>query len=171
MSTSDGAGAGAATRAESDDPALRLIIAYKLTRGAASILASALIATLTATGHTHPLDAVVEHIRHHATSAWSIGLANMLVSAVAPGHLWLVAAALALDGATCSLEGWSLHRRWWWGPWLVVGETTAFLPLEAIAIADHASAGRIILLGLNVAVAAYLAWRAAREHESRAASH
>ena len=141
-------------------PGLRLIIAYKLTRSAASLFAAALLAVFTAADHATPLHAVAEQVRRHAASAWSIALADVLVSAVAPQHLWLVAGALALDGTLTFVEGWALHRTWWWGPWLVVIATGGFLPFEAIAIVRHADAGRVLLLGLNLLVALYLARRA-----------
>lgn len=139
---------------------LRLIIAYKLTRAAASLFAAALLAASAAADRTAPLQTVAEQVRGHATSAWSIALADALVSAVAPRHLWLVAGALALDAAFTFVEGWALHRSWWWGRWLVVIATLGFLPFEVIAIVRHADAGRVLLLGLNSLVALYLARRA-----------
>jgi uncharacterized membrane protein (DUF2068 family) len=150
-------------------PALRLIVAYKLTRGAASLMAAALLAAFTAVDRATPLLAVAEQVRRHATSAWSIAVADALVSAVAPRHLWLVTGALALDGTFTFVEGWALHRSWWWGSWLVVIATGGFLPVEVIAIVRHADAGRVLLLGLNVGVALYLA-RRARARSSGSAS-
>lgn len=153
--------ATALTRASGNHaPGLRLIIAYKLTRAAASLFAAALLAAFTAADHATPLHTVAVQIRHHAASAWSIAIADVLVSAVAPQHLWLVVLALALDGAFTFVEGWALHRTWWWGPWLVVIATGGFLPFEAIAIVRHADVGRVLLLGLNSLVALYLARRA-----------
>jgi uncharacterized membrane protein (DUF2068 family) len=152
--------AGAA--GERDAPTLRLIVAYKLARGSASLVVSAVLARLTALGDTAPLHVAAELLRRHATSAWSITLGDALVRAAASPHLWWMAAALALDGAFTFLEGWSLHRRYGWGPWLVMLATAAFLPFEAIAIARRADAGRILLLGVNLAVALYLARRARR---------
>jgi uncharacterized membrane protein (DUF2068 family) len=151
-------------------PALRLIVAYKLTRGAASLVAAALLAAFTAVDRAAPLLAVAEQVRRHVTSAWSIALADALVSAVAPRHLWLVTGALALDGTFTFGEGWALHRSWWWGPWLVVVATGGFLPFEALAIARHADAGRVLLLGSNLGVALYLARRALRTSATAKAS-
>jgi len=144
------------------DPALRLIIAYKLIRAAASLLASGVLAALTASGRAHAIEAFAEQLRHHATSAWSIHLADALVGALAPRHLWLAVGALALDGAFTLLEGYALYRSWRWGPWLVVVATACALPFEAIAVAHHATAGRTLLLALNLAVALYLARGALR---------
>lgn len=137
-------------------PALRLLIAYKLGRAAVALATSGLLGVLTATGHTFALHELAEDIRHHVTSAWSIGLADALVRAIIPSHLWIVVAALALDGMFTLLEGWSLHRRWWWGPWLVVVATAGFLPFEVLALVRHVAVGRVFLLGANLLVATYL---------------
>lgn len=93
-------------------------------------------------------------------------------SAIRPGHLWAaVAALLAFDGGLAFLEGWALHRRWWWAPWLVVILTVAFVPAEIVALTRHASDGRGLLLVFNVAVALYPARRALREVRRRRSDH
>ena len=80
--------------------------------------------------------------------------------------LWLTAAAIvAAEGATTLLEGWSLLRGFWWGPWLVVFLTGAFVPGELIALARHQSASRVLLLAANVIVVSYLFWRARRHRD------
>ena len=151
---------GARQKAE---PALRAIIAYKLVRGAGALAAAGVLGTLIATGHTAPLTALGKYLRHHVTSAWSIRLADAIVRAIIPSHLWIVVAALALDGAFTFIEGWSLRRGWWWGPWLVVVAAGAFLPFEVLALAHHVSMSRVLLLGANLLVASYLARHALRK--------
>ena len=64
------------------EPALRLVIAYKLVRGVAALAASGLLGALTATGHTSPVNEVAKHLRHHVTSAWSIGVADAIIREV-----------------------------------------------------------------------------------------
>jgi len=144
------------------EPALKLIIGYKLARAAGVLAASGLLVALTVTGHAVALDELAERLRHHVTGAWSIALADVLVRAVVPRHLWMLAAALALDGTLTTIEGCSLWRGWWWGPWLVVVTTAAFVPFEVLALVRHLAWGRAILLALNVVVALYLARRALR---------
>jgi uncharacterized membrane protein (DUF2068 family) len=143
-------------------PGLRAIIAYKFTRAAAALVASGVLAAFTATGHTGLLNEEATRIRDHVTSAWSIELADVLIHAVMPRQLWIVAAALALDGASAFVEGWSLRQRWSWGPWLVVVATGTFLPFEVFALLRRFSVARALLLGLNVVVALYLTWHAMR---------
>jgi uncharacterized membrane protein (DUF2068 family) len=69
-----------------------------------------------------------------------------------------------------SHEAYALHRRHWWGPWLVVALTTAFVPFELAHLVKHATEGRVLLLLGNVAVAAYLAWAALRARRAGHAS-
>jgi uncharacterized membrane protein (DUF2068 family) len=143
-------------------PAIRLIVAYKYSKVAGELLASLLIVVLTASGHARVLSQVAEQLRHHVTSTWSVELAEALVRQLVPRHLWMVAAALALDGIFTFVEGCSLQRGWWWGPWLVVLATGALVPFEVLALFRHVALGRVALLAANVAVALYLARHALR---------
>ena len=146
--------------AKEKEPALRLIIAYKFVRAVTALGASGTVAALIASKHAAALRSMAEGLRQHATSAWSVALAKTLVSAVAPRHLWLVAAALALDGSFTAVETWALRYAPLWGPWLVVVSTCAFIPFETVALARHPDAIRAIVLAFNVAIVLYLARRA-----------
>jgi uncharacterized membrane protein (DUF2068 family) len=150
--------------AEPTERAIRLIVAYKYAKVAVELIASVLLAALTATGGIPALGRVAAQLRHHVTSAWSVELADALVRELVPRHLWMVAAALALDGTLTFVEGRSLQRGWWWGPWLVVVATCGLLPFEVLALVRHAALGRVALLAANVGVALYLARHALRRH-------
>lgn len=143
---------------------LRLIIAYKLVKAAGEVGAAVLIAALVAAGLASDLHAIAEQLRRHVVHAWSIWVANLLLRALGARSLELVSAALWLDGAFSFLEGWALHRRWWWGPWLVVVATGALVPFEIIALVRRVHVGRILLLAINLAIVVYLARRTYREH-------
>jgi uncharacterized membrane protein (DUF2068 family) len=147
----------------SNDRPLRFIIAYKSVRAAGALVLALVLAALTVGGLGAPLRSFASGIRAHATTAWGMRLSDLLLSAAAPRHLWIIVGALAVDGVVTFLEAWSLHRRWWWGPWLVVAITAALLPIEVVSLARHATAGRVLILGANVAVAAYLAEAALRK--------
>lgn len=138
---------------------LRLIIGYKLARAAVTLTAAGLLVAAALSGHAGALDELALRLRGHMTSAWSIVLADALVRAVTPRHLLLLAAACGLDGSFTFVEGWSLWRDWWWGPWLVVVTTAAFVPFEVVVLVRHLAWGRAILLAVNIAVAVYLARR------------
>ena len=135
-------------------------------RSLGALALSALLATLSLAGFGPPLRAVAARIHAHATSAWSIGLANLLVSAATRKHLWVLVVALAVDGAYSGFEGWALHRRFSWAPWIVVLSTAIFLPFEVTALVERVSAGRLLLLAANVAIALYLGGRALRERRA-----
>jgi uncharacterized membrane protein (DUF2068 family) len=142
---------------------LRLIIAYKFARAALALTACAVVVVFAMSGRSERLHEIASGIRHHVTSAWSVRLADVLVRAVVPRHLWILAAALALDGLFTFVEGLSLQRGWWWGAWLVVVATLTFVPFEVIAVVRRVAWGRVSLLAINIAVAVYLAQRAVRK--------
>jgi uncharacterized membrane protein (DUF2068 family) len=153
------------------EPGVRLIIAYKGARAVSALSASAAIVALKVTGHTAAIFSTAEALRQHATSAWSVKLAEALLRVVTPRHLWLAAGALALDGAFTALEGWALHRGAAWGEWLVVIATCTFVPFEVLALAHHPSVVRGLVLAFNVVIVVYLGQRAARKVRSSASRH
>lgn len=150
------------------EPGLRLIIAYKGARAVSALSASGAILALKATGHTAAIFSTAEALRQHATSAWSVALAEMLLRVVTPRHLWLAAGALALDGTFTALEGWVLYRGATWAEWLVVVATCTFVPFEVLALTHHPSVVRALVLAFNVAIVVYLGRRAARKVRSSA---
>ena len=131
---------------------LRAITIYKLARGAAEIVLAAALAALLLAGQAWQLSDLDAPWRGHLIGAWIAHLAMLAT----PGRLWGLVGALLLDAAVAVLEGVSLSRRWWWGPWLVVATTSAALPFEVVALAWHPHAGRIVLLIANLAIVTYL---------------
>ena len=150
-----------------NEPTLQIIIAYKCVRAAAALLAAGAILTLKMTGHAEAFGAFAEDLRDHATSGWSIALARAMITAATPHHLWLVAGALAIDGAFTAVEGWALHHGAVWGEWLVVVATCGFIPFEIRALVHHVSVTRAVVLILNVAIVVYLARRARNQTRER----
>lgn len=136
---------------------LRVIVAYKLMRAAAALCGATVMFSFAARGRTDELVHLARAVREHATSAWAIAAADALVRTTTPRHVWIVVAALVLDGGVTFVEGWGLHRGWRWAPWLVVGLTGALVPFEVRALVHHPSSTRVALLAVNVAVALYLA--------------
>jgi uncharacterized membrane protein (DUF2068 family) len=147
------------------EPALRLIIAYKLARAALALGAAAVLAGFVSTGNSQVLRHWADDLRQHVASHWAALLAQTLVSALTPHHLWLAVTALALDGLLVLLEGWALWRGFAWGPWIVVLSTAALLPFEAAGLWHHPRVSRLVLLLGNLAVAFYLLRRL--QHERR----
>jgi uncharacterized membrane protein (DUF2068 family) len=60
--------------------------------------------------------------------------------------------------AVFTVEGVGLLSRKHWAEWVVVGVTASFIPLEIYELHHHFGVGKLVALGLNVAIAVYLAW-------------
>jgi len=145
---------------------LVLIIAYKLVKGGLwLVLGVAVIVAM----HLHLADwllGAAEQLRHHSR-AWSVELAELIVTAASQRGLWTLVVALFADGLFSLLEGWALWHGHWWGPWLVVVGTGSLLPFEVVALARHLHPSRVVLLVINVAIVWYLARKALRERHER----
>jgi uncharacterized membrane protein (DUF2068 family) len=143
---------------------LALIIAYKLVKGGLWFLFAVVILVLMHIGLGDDLLGLAQHLRHHS-NAWSLQLADLLVRAASRRGLWTLVVALVADGSLTFVEGWALWRGFWWGPWLVVVATSSLLPFEAVALARHPHVARVVLLGVNLLIVAYLARKAVRDRK------
>lgn len=139
-----------------------VIILYKFARAGLSVLGALTLGVLSATGVTAQLARLVENVHEHAATRLSLAFSQLVLSGLAPRHLAIFIAALGLDAAVLSLEGYSLLRGWWWGPWLVAAAAGVLLPFELMAIVDHLSLARIALLTLNLVIVVYLLGRTGR---------
>jgi uncharacterized membrane protein (DUF2068 family) len=142
---------------------LRLIVGYKFARG---IVAIALALTLAAEAQRDGgafLRDLAFWLRENFAGMWSLHLADLLVRVSSPHNLEIGAAALAFDGLFASFEGWALHRRFRWAPWLVIVATASLLPLELYEIVRGVHLGRVFIFAANVAILVYLVRRRAKE--------
>jgi uncharacterized membrane protein (DUF2068 family) len=144
------------------DPAVRVIVAYKLVRSALALLLGAGLAFVIATGRAIELQAHAAQLRQHLSSGFASALADAVLRGLVPSRLWLVVGALGLDSLISGIEGWAVARGRRWGTWLVVIATAALIPFEVAGLVRHVHAGRLLLLVLNVAVAGYLLRQALR---------
>ncbi len=135
---------------------LTLIITYKVAKAAAELLVSSVFFLVGSAGSAKGLAYAATEIRHHATEAWSIALAERLVDASTARHVFVVAMALMADGMVTLIEGWALSRRYRWSRWLVVLTTASLLPFEIRAVIHHLTAGRAGLLAVNTMIVMYL---------------
>lgn len=147
----------------SRDPALRVIVTYKLVRGGLSLVAAIMLAVLVARGGVPSLQSWARALRDHFTTGAAGELGEKLMHILDVRHAWLAVIGLALDGGVTLLEGWSLQRGYRWGYWLVVAVAAAFVPFELIHWIHKPTVGRALIFLANVAVAAYLARRVIRE--------
>lgn len=112
-------------------------------------------------GLAEKLTAIARVIRHHATEAWSIALAERLIYASTAHNVFIVAVAVIVDGIVTLVEGWALHGRYRWSRWLVVATTSSLLPFELVTLVRHPSAGRVMLVLVNALILLYLIQRRA----------
>jgi uncharacterized membrane protein (DUF2068 family) len=135
---------------------LRLIIGYKLAKAAAEIIAGGSFLALGSAGATKTLVHAAQILRHHATEAWSIALAEKLLDVSTARHVLVVATAVIADGLVTAVEGWALYKGYFWSHWLVMLTTASLIPFEVISLTRHFNAGHVILLLVNVVIVLYL---------------
>jgi uncharacterized membrane protein (DUF2068 family) len=145
------------------DPALRVIVLYKLVRGGLSMLAALALAVLIARSSASSLQTFAHALREHWTTGVSGHLAEWLVKVLDVRHAWLAVTGLLLDGLVTSIEGFALQRGYRWGYWLVVLMAAVLVPFELWSWLHKPTLGRALLLLANLSVAAYLARRVLRE--------
>ena len=133
------------------DPALRLIIAYKLVRAGVALLAGLTFLVLVAIR----LDASLHAFALELDPAGA-GFPAMLQWATEHRHIVAMGALLTVDGVVTFFEGFALWRGWWWGAWLVVGASGLLVPFEVAAIAEHVTVWRLGVLGTNLAIVGWL---------------
>ena len=152
------------------DGGLRLIVAYKLTKAVGQLALAAFLGFVLASGAQIPVGRVAAALGRHATAAWSLRIAELLGRAATPHAIELTIAALVGDGALTLCEGWALHRRFAWAPWLVVVATGSLLPFEVFELLARPSAVRLLVVLVNLAIVWYLAAHATRESRMRRAA-
>jgi uncharacterized membrane protein (DUF2068 family) len=143
-------------RAAVDEAALRVIITYKWVKGAAQLLLGTALLVSLWLGLGDELADWAHEFRTNATRAYAVLLGRALEKATTPRGLHITVLALLVDGVVTSIEGWALHRRRPWGPWLVVGVTGALLPFEVFELFHHFRWIRVLVLVINLAVVAFL---------------
>jgi len=141
---------------------IKIIVAYKSVKALFEILLAIALPALILVGAAEHLHSLALGLRHHGVSAWSIGLANLLVTATTVRHLALTAVALALDGLLTSVEAWSLWRGYVWGASLVVIATASLIPFEIWELVREPRMGRLLLVIVNGMITVYLTGRVRR---------
>jgi uncharacterized membrane protein (DUF2068 family) len=150
-----------------EDLALRSIVLYKVAKSSLTLVAAVALVALWPFGLPDWIAHLAVRLRHHFVQAWTVHVADWLVKNTSRHRIELTIAALFMDGTLTGIEGWSLHRRYWWGPWLVVVATGGLLPVEVYEWIRHRHLGRAVLFVVNLAIVLFLARHAWREHRSR----
>lgn len=152
-----------------EDLALRSIVLYKVVKASVALTAGVVLLALWPFGLPEWIEHLAVRLRHHFVEAWAVHLADWLVKHTSRHRIELSIAALFIDGTLTSVEGWSLKRRFWWGPWLVVIATGSLLPVEVYEWLRHPRVGRAVLFVVNLAIVLFLAHHAWRAHRRRSA--
>jgi uncharacterized membrane protein (DUF2068 family) len=144
------------------DIGVRAIIAYKYAKAAVQLGGALLLLVLLPLGLTEHVRGAIVLWRLHLARSWSLRASDWILRHATERWLELAILALMLDGAVSALEGWSLRRGAWWGPWLVVAATSSLVPFEVHRLVTHPSAVRVVVIVVNVAIVVYLALHARR---------
>jgi uncharacterized membrane protein (DUF2068 family) len=147
-------------RVTMDEAALRAVITYKWVKGSVQILLALALSVTLVLGYGDELGDWAHDFRTHATRAYAVILARGMERVTSPKGMQVTLAALWIDGLVTCLEGWALHRRKRWGSWLVVGVSGSLLPFELVVLVRHVRWSRVLVLVVNAAVVAFLAWHA-----------
>lgn len=78
------------------------------------------------------------------------------LAGLTPQRITLIGIGAIVYSCVLTAEAWGLHQRKVWAEWLVVGLTSALIPLEVYELFHRASVGKVIALIVNIAVVMYL---------------
>jgi uncharacterized membrane protein (DUF2068 family) len=143
-------------RARVDEAALRAVITYKWVKGAVQLVLATALALAMLLGLHDELAQWAHEFRNHSTRAYAVVLGRALERATTPRGLHITLLALYVDGVVTCIEGWALHRRRPWGPWLVVAVSGALLPFELYELFHHFRWIRVVVLLVNAAIVVFL---------------
>ena len=147
--------------------ALRLVIAYKLIKACGELALAGVLAMVLASGGADTVREAVASLSRHLTSAWSLRLSALVASAASAHAVVITIGALLFDGVLTACEGWALHRRFAWAPWLVVIATGSPMPFEVVELVRRPHGVRLVVFVVNLTIVCYLAARATREIRRR----
>lgn len=145
---------------------LQLVITYKFVKGAVELAGGFILAWFAFHNEVGALERLARMLGRQVAHPAALELAKLIVRVSTPHFLRMTAVALVLDGLVSFFEGWALHRRFWWAPWLVVVATSVLLPYELLEVSRHPRIGRVLILVINAAVVFYLSRRALSEHRT-----
>jgi uncharacterized membrane protein (DUF2068 family) len=166
MSTTELAPQGNRSSA-SEDLALRSIVVLKIVKATVVLGLAVVLLALLPFGLPDWMAHLAVRLRHHFVQAWAIRLVDLLARNVSRHRIELTIAALFLDGTLSGIEGWSLKRGVWWGPWLVAVASGALLPLELLEWLRHPRLTRAAMFVVNAVIVAFLARHAWRAHRAK----
>lgn len=149
--------------AEADDAAgVRVVVAYKLIKSTFQLAAGVTLGTARGHALVERAVALAAWVAEHGAKAFYVSVARIVLQVARPQLATILAVALVADAALGYFEGWALHRRLRWAPWLIVVATASLLPFELRELARRFTAPRLALVIVNLAIVIYLALHALR---------
>ena len=142
------------------------------TIGAFKLIKAAALITIGTAGLLKDPSDLADHIRHLASwmglSPGRRVLMHFLdkLSALNGHKARELAVGSLCYAAVFLVEGIGLLSGQRWAECLTVVVTASFIPIEIYEAVEHFGAGKIVALGLNVAILAYLLWRRITESRS-----
>lgn len=146
---------------------LEAIIDYKLIKAVVELAIGILLVVALVRGPEAMAATVAQQVVDHASGAWALRAARVIVRSGTAGHVTLAAVVAIADSGLSALEGLALRAGRWWAPWLVVAATGALIPVEIWEIIRKPKPIRGVILVLNWVILIYLLRRALQEHRER----
>jgi uncharacterized membrane protein (DUF2068 family) len=146
---------------------LEAIIDYKLIKAVVELAIGLLLLVALVRGPEAMAATVAQQVVDHASGAWALRAARVIVRSGTAGHVTLAAVVAIADSGLSALEGLALRAGRWWAPWLVVAATGALIPVEIWEIIRKPKPIRGVILVLNWVILIYLLRRALQEHRER----
>jgi uncharacterized membrane protein (DUF2068 family) len=141
-----------------DPKVLRFIAFFKFVK--------ALLLILTGIGALHLLHKNIPSVLDHWITVLGVDPENQYIdkalekaASLTPHRLKFAGVASFIYAGLFLVEGTGLWREKRWGEWITVVITGSFLPLEVYEIHRDATAAKIAVLIINIAVVAYLLYR------------
>ena len=148
---------------------LEAIIDYKLTKAVVELILGLLLVIGLVRGAEAMSATFAQVILDHASGAWALRVATIIVLTGTSGHVKIAAAVAIADSVLSAVEGLALRAGRWWAPWLVVIATGSLIPVEIWEIIRKPKPVRGAILIINWAILVYLLRIALREHRERVA--
>jgi len=148
---------------------LEAIIDYKLTKAVVELGIGILLVVALLRGPEAMAATVAQQVVDHASGAWALRAATLIVLSGTAGHVKLAVVVVIADSGLSAVEGLALRAGRWWAPWLVVVATGALIPVEIWEIVRKPKPVRGVILVLNWLILIYLLRRAMQEHRERVA--
>ena len=147
---------------------LRAVASFEAFKGAAVVLLGIVLLIY----HSHAEDFTESMLDHlHIDEDKRIGQMLMhAASQISDARLWTIAGAALTYATVRFVEAWGLWHRRIWAEWFALLSGAMYLPWEILKVSQRATAERIIVLAINVAIVLYMLFIRIRERRATMAA-